>query len=105
MFLSTIVSVDIGCLINSTHQVSSPTFSPCEEHALHDPAAIFRHTQMNEQGWFTGRDGELLFWVPSDLRYAFFLPGNRMVFPRGVEVDVSRMAHGDEWYKVHNLDC
>jgi len=60
---------------------------------------------MNEQGWFTGHDGELLFWVPSDLRYTFFFPRNRMVFPRGVEVDVSRMAHGGEWYKVNEFDC
>ncbi|KAF8342414.1 WD40 repeat-like protein [Amanita rubescens] len=86
-------------------KVSSPTFSSCKEHALHDPAGIFQHTKMNGQGWFTGRDGELLFWVPPNLRHAFFLPGNRMVIPRGVEVDVSRMALGDEWYKVNDIDC
>ena len=103
MFLFTILYL---LILNaySTHQVSSPTFSSCKEHALHDPAGIFRHTEMNGQGWLTGRDGELLFWVPLDLRYGFFLPGNRMVFPRGVEVDVSCMAHGDEWYKVNDID-
>ena len=60
---------------------------------------------MNGQGWITGGGGELLFWVPPDLRYAFFLPGNKWVIPRGVEVDVSCMAHGDQWYKVNDIDC
>ena len=94
-------------MINSAPQVSSPTFSSFKEHALHDPAGIFRHTVMNGQGWFTGHDDELLFWVPPVLRYTFFLPGNRMVFPRGlgVEIDVSCMAHGGGWSKVNDIGC
>ena len=94
-------------MINSTHQVSSPTFSSSQDHALNDPAGIFQRTTLNGQGWFTqaGCDGELLFWVPLDLRSTLFLPGNRMVPPREVEIDVSHMAHGDQWYKVNDIDC
>ena len=60
---------------------------------------------MNGQGWFTGRDGELLFWVPPDLRHALFFPGNKMVIPRGMDIDFSGMIHGDEWYKINDIDC
>ena len=59
---------------------------------------------MNDQGWFTGRDGELLFWLPPNLRQAFFLPGNRKVFPRGAEVDASEMLHGDGWHNIYVED-
>ena len=59
---------------------------------------------MNKQGWFTGRNGELLFWVPPHLRLAFFLPGNTVVFPRGAEVDVSKMVHGDKWHNMYIED-
>jgi hypothetical protein len=85
-------------------QISSPTFSSDKEHALRDPAGDFQNTHMNEQGWFTGRDGELLFWVPPHLRHTLFLPGNTMVFPRGAEVDVSKMIHGGEWHDVYVED-
>ena len=94
-------------MINQKHQISIPNFSPHKEHALRDHAGIFRHTEMNDQGWFTGRDGELLFWLPPKLRYAFFLPGNKRVFPRGPEVDASKMLHGDGWHNIYveDVDC
>lgn len=90
---------------HSIRQVSSSNFSSREEHALYDPTGIFRYIMFNEQGWLTGRDGELLFWAPPDLRHVLFLPGSRMVIPRGLEIDASHMAHGDEWHKVNDIDC
>jgi hypothetical protein len=85
---------------HDTHQAFSANFSSYKGYALHDPAALFYNTTMDHRGWFTGHNGALLFWVPVDLRYIFFCPGNQMVLPRGVELDVSKMVHGEEWHKV-----
>jgi WD40 repeat protein len=49
-------------------------------------------------GWMMGPDRRLLFWVPPASRYAFYTPRTSLVIPRGgVELDLSRMAHGTRW--------
>ncbi|KAG1864452.1 hypothetical protein C8R48DRAFT_706663 [Suillus tomentosus] len=45
-----------------------------------------------------GPNRRLLFWVPPASRKPFYNPRTVLVAPRGgVELDLSRMAHGSRW--------
>ncbi|KAG2089317.1 uncharacterized protein F5147DRAFT_587190, partial [Suillus discolor] len=53
---------------------------------------------LQPDGWVMGPNYQLLFWVPPASRCPFYFPGTVMVVPRGgVELDLSRMAHGMRW--------
>ncbi|KAG1789754.1 uncharacterized protein HD556DRAFT_1243384, partial [Suillus plorans] len=53
---------------------------------------------LRPDGWMMGPNHQLIFWVPPASRHPFYSPGTAMVIPRGgVELDLSRMAHGTRW--------
>jgi len=56
---------------------------------------------MDDRGWFTGENGQLLFWIPPYLRPRFPHPPTRLVIPSSPELDVSQMVHGDRWHEVY----
>jgi len=56
---------------------------------------------MNPLGWFTGPNGEFLFWVPPYLRPCSLITNSMLVIP-GPWVDVSRLIHGSEWHKIRD---
>ncbi|KAG2087914.1 uncharacterized protein F5147DRAFT_789730, partial [Suillus discolor] len=60
-----------------------------------DPSSTFNC--LEEDGWMVGPNCWLLFWVPPASRKPFYRPRTAFVIPRGVELDLSCMAHGSHW--------
>ncbi|KAI9460067.1 WD40-repeat-containing domain protein [Boletus coccyginus] len=91
------------------HQLHHVRFSPSTHHALHDPPRVDSTIdradpiRVGEEGWVevVGARRYLLFWVPVHWRNTLchYPPANVMVIPRGVEFDLSKMAHGNSWEK------
>ncbi|KAG2362423.1 hypothetical protein BDR07DRAFT_1406885 [Suillus spraguei] len=52
-----------------------------------------------DSGWVVGPKRRLLFWVPPASRLSFLSPGTILVIPRGAELDLSHMTHGQHWRK------
>ncbi|KAG1894943.1 uncharacterized protein F5891DRAFT_700958 [Suillus fuscotomentosus] len=53
---------------------------------------------LQADGWITGPNHRLLFWVPPSSRRGLHTPWTVLVIPRGYpELDLSRMAHGTRW--------
>lgn len=90
-----------------THQLHHVRFSPSTHHALHDPPSVDSMIdradpiRVGEEGWVevVGARRYLLFWVPVHWRNTLwhYPPANVMTIPRGVEFDLSEMAHGSSW--------
>ncbi|KAF8954593.1 hypothetical protein BDZ97DRAFT_1864426 [Flammula alnicola] len=53
---------------------------------------------MRSDGWIVGPQDRLLFWVPPSYRPRFYLPRVMLTIPKGIQLDVSRMAHGGSWH-------
>ncbi|KAG2748431.1 hypothetical protein P692DRAFT_20733605, partial [Suillus brevipes Sb2] len=74
-------------------------------HALPNPAELLEGSHhesdstpvLLDDGWVAGADRRLLFWVPPASRRPFYYPGVALVIPSGLEIDLSRMAHGEHW--------
>ncbi|KIK44916.1 hypothetical protein CY34DRAFT_78924, partial [Suillus luteus UH-Slu-Lm8-n1] len=76
------------------------------EHALPNPAELlegFHHKPstpvlLKDDGWMVAPDRQLLFWVPpASQKEPFYTSGTVLVIPSGLEIDMSRMAHGEHW--------
>ncbi|KAG2753677.1 WD40 repeat-like protein, partial [Suillus brevipes Sb2] len=51
-----------------------------------------------QNGWMMGADGGLLFWVPYPTRdQPFHSTGTIFAIPSGLDIDLSRMSHGERW--------
>ncbi|KAG2030224.1 hypothetical protein BDR03DRAFT_974800, partial [Suillus americanus] len=83
-------------------------FSPNSIHALrdtyqltegasHDDRSSTPFVLNDNSGWVVGPKNQLLFWVPPASRYSFSSPRTLLVMPRGPELDLSRMTHGQHW--------
>ncbi|KAG2743969.1 WD40 repeat-like protein, partial [Suillus brevipes Sb2] len=86
---------------------------PLQQCAVSDPSAfsdehctttMTLNTSNNHpisfSGWVVGPKHQLLFWVPPASRFPFYNPATILVMPRGgPELDLSRMAHGQDWQK------
>ncbi|KIK11386.1 hypothetical protein PISMIDRAFT_651803 [Pisolithus microcarpus 441] len=57
--------------------------------------------KLQDDGWMKGPQGRLMLWIPPALRVPFYSMLNTAVMPRGccMELDLSQMAHGKEWWK------
>ncbi|KIK19769.1 hypothetical protein PISMIDRAFT_682788 [Pisolithus microcarpus 441] len=62
---------------------------------------LMQPAKLQPDGWIRGPRGELLLWIPPALRNPFYSIWTTLVIPRGccVELDLSPMAHGREWWK------
>ncbi|KAG2144690.1 uncharacterized protein EDB93DRAFT_1152786 [Suillus bovinus] len=89
-------------------------FSSSLEHVLSNPADLLEPTShhnsnstpffLRADGWITGPDHQLLFWVPPASRHAFYNPCTSLVIPRGYpELDLSRMVHGIHWSSCRDV--
>ncbi|KAG2060372.1 hypothetical protein BDR06DRAFT_1002873 [Suillus hirtellus] len=91
----------------STDTRNNPTicFASSLEHALQKPAELLEaasHLDSTpvwlKDGWMVGAYGRLLFWVPpASQEQPFHYLGTTLVIPGGLEIDLSRMAHGEDW--------
>ncbi|KAG1813787.1 hypothetical protein EV424DRAFT_1415585 [Suillus variegatus] len=80
-------------------------FASSLEHALQNPDELLESTShlnsthvMLNGGWMKGTSHRLLFWVPPASReQPFYSPGTALIIPSGQEIDLSRMAHGEDW--------
>ncbi|KAG2153456.1 uncharacterized protein EDB93DRAFT_1135027 [Suillus bovinus] len=83
------------------------SFSSNLKHALPNPSDLLEPPShdsdstpflLQADGWMTGPNHRLLFWVPPTSRHAFYTPWTSLVIPTGYpELDLSRMAHGTHW--------
>ncbi|KAG6328121.1 hypothetical protein ID866_10969 [Astraeus odoratus] len=87
-------------------------FSSNSAHALCNASDLFEGINIEYQdyrdliecdadGWVVGPRGRLLFWVPGYFHGKLYTPRNRLVIPKGPELDLSQMVHGDEWGKCY----
>ncbi|KAG2042072.1 hypothetical protein BDR03DRAFT_1006513 [Suillus americanus] len=95
-------------------------FSSSLEHALHNPAEPLEGTShhdlnstpvllkvdvsLEDGGWMVEPNRRLLFWVPpASQREPFYSPGTALLIPSGLEIDLSRMAHGEHWSNCRDV--
>ncbi|KIK38463.1 hypothetical protein CY34DRAFT_392632 [Suillus luteus UH-Slu-Lm8-n1] len=91
----------------SLHRHRTICFSSSLEHALQNSAELLETTShvfnptglgVPKDGWMVGADRRLLFWVPPPTREKpLYHPGTVFVIPSGLEIDLSRMSHGEHW--------
>ncbi|KAF7967810.1 hypothetical protein HWV62_32965 [Athelia sp. TMB] len=62
-----------------------------------------RLSQLQEDGWMVNPDGDLLFYVPPDLREGLCWPHETAVInvKQMTHLDVSQFAHGADWAQCH----
>ncbi|KAG2136357.1 uncharacterized protein EDB93DRAFT_785679 [Suillus bovinus] len=101
-----------SCIPHPTAAIPTPhttnddliSFSSNPKHVLCDTAELLAGTHHEDHtfvlggdGWVSGPNDQLLFWVPPASRDSFYNPRTALVIPRGVELDLSLMAHGTHW--------
>ncbi|KAG2353383.1 hypothetical protein BDR07DRAFT_1433503 [Suillus spraguei] len=97
MTLNTLDNPFISFSSNSIHSLCDT--SELTEGASHDDRSSTPFVLNVDSGWVVGPKRRLLFWVPPAARYSFWSPGTVLVLPRGPELDLSRMAHGQHWQR------
>ncbi|KAF7987125.1 hypothetical protein HWV62_333 [Athelia sp. TMB] len=61
-----------------------------------------RLSQLQEDGWIVNPGGDLLFYVPPDLREGLCWPhGTAVINKQMTHLDVSQFAHGLDWAQCH----
>ncbi|KIK34100.1 hypothetical protein CY34DRAFT_658933, partial [Suillus luteus UH-Slu-Lm8-n1] len=92
---------------SSLHRRRAICFASSLERALQNPAEVLETTShefnstglvVSKDGWMVGAGRRLLFWVPPPTREKpLYHPGTVFVIPSGLEIDLSRMSHGEHW--------
>ena len=92
-------------------------FSSSIDHALHNPHNLFLDLSDNmiehcrdlihlqDDGLIVGLNKKTLLWIPSISYHSsfYYTPWTRQVILRGTpELDLSRMAHGSDWWKCYS---
>ncbi|KIK34723.1 hypothetical protein CY34DRAFT_17519 [Suillus luteus UH-Slu-Lm8-n1] len=88
------------------------SFSSNSTHALCNTTELLAGVRHNDRrltvavpeddGWMMGPNRRLLFWVPPASRKSFYNSWTELVLPRGgLELDLSRMAHGTRWQQCY----
>jgi hypothetical protein len=82
-------------------------FASSLKYALPNPSELLKGSRhesnstpvvLEDDGWMVGVDRRLLFWVPpTSQQEPLYTPGTVLVIPSGLEIDLSRMAHGEHW--------
>ncbi|KAG2032878.1 hypothetical protein BDR03DRAFT_873117, partial [Suillus americanus] len=90
-----------GSQDSAVRLLNAATGQQFQEHTeFHSPAV---HVSLEADGWMVGPDRRLLFWVPPASRQQpLYYPGTVWVIPNGLELDLSRMAHGEQWWKCRD---
>ncbi|KAG1802941.1 uncharacterized protein HD556DRAFT_1333270 [Suillus plorans] len=104
-----------SCIPHPTAAIATPntanddfiSFSSNSAHALCDTAELLAGTSHDDHtfllgadGWVSGPNKQLLFWVPPGSREPFYNSRTALVIPRGgVELDFRHMTHGTRWQR------
>ncbi|KAG1815930.1 WD40-repeat-containing domain protein [Suillus subaureus] len=87
---------------NSIHALRNT--SELTDGASHDDRSSNPFVLNVNSGWVAGPKHRLLFWVPPASRHPFYNPVTTLVIPRGgLELDLSRMVHGQHWQKCREV--
>ena len=79
---------------NPTHALcSTPSFLP-ESYTSSLKVSDLIPTK---ERWIVGPEGRLLLWIPSYFPSIMYVPGNTLVIPNGVQLDLSHFSHGTSW--------
>ncbi|KAG2159240.1 uncharacterized protein EDB93DRAFT_1114570 [Suillus bovinus] len=97
-------------MLTNTQNNRTICFASSLEHALQNPAQLLQdtpHVNPNpvslEDGWMVGAHRQLLFWVPPASRKPFYSLGTVFVMPSGLDIDLSRMPHGEHWSNCRDV--
>ncbi|KAG2335673.1 WD40 repeat-like protein [Suillus weaverae] len=82
---------------NSIHALRNT--SELTEGASHDDRSSTHFLLNHDSGWMVGPKHRLLFWVLPAPRHPFYSPQTALMIPRGPELYLSRIAHGQHWQK------
>jgi len=50
-----------------------------------------------KERWIVGPEGRLLLWIPSYFPSIMYAPGNTLVIPDALQLDLSHFSHGTSW--------
>ena len=63
-----------------------------------EPGPFATNSPLDDDGWVTMPDGELIFWVPPDNRLGLMRPGTLKVLGAAeTRIDVKNFVHGVDW--------
>ncbi|KIN98755.1 hypothetical protein M404DRAFT_827987 [Pisolithus tinctorius Marx 270] len=79
--------------------------NPLVDGFMQQNAVLGAVVKLHDDGWIKGPKGQLLLWIPPTLRSPFYSMGTNIVIPRGccIELDLSQMVHGKEWFKCFHF--
>jgi len=84
----------IVCLSsNPTHALCSTSFVPDSYISSLDTSDLIP----TEERWIVGPEGRLLLWIPSYFPSIMYAPGNTLVIPDALQLDLSHFSHGTSW--------
>ncbi|KAH9942087.1 hypothetical protein B0H21DRAFT_751090 [Amylocystis lapponica] len=103
------------CVINSSYIIgtkssaitsttSNQDTSTVQHMLVHPNNIEFDHSSiLGDDGWMSGRNGELLFWVPPHAHRGLMWPHNSAIMGlQGVRLDMSHFFHGTSWQKCYD---
>ncbi|KAG2105116.1 uncharacterized protein F5147DRAFT_614933 [Suillus discolor] len=99
-------------MFTNTRNNPSICFASSLEYALQNPAELLEDTSYlhatpakpADDGWMVvGAYHRLLFWIPPASRQTFYNPRTVLVMPSGLDIDLSRMAHGEDWSNCRDV--
>jgi hypothetical protein len=89
--------------LNLTPVVLEDDVSQEDDTSQEDDAQQEDGVSLEIDGWMVGPHRQLLFWVPlASRRDPFYYHGTVLVIPSGLEIDMSRMTHGEHWSNCRN---
>ncbi|KAG2150642.1 uncharacterized protein EDB93DRAFT_1327917 [Suillus bovinus] len=100
-------------MLTNTWNYRTICFPSRLEYALQNSAELLEGTShvkttpvvLEDDGWMVGAYRRLLFWVPPASREnPFYSLGTVLAIPPlGLDIDLSRMAHGEHWSNCRDL--
>ena len=91
-----------------THSQPIVCFSSNPTHALRSTTSFLPESYMSsltfydliptKERWIVGPQGHLLLWIPSYFPSRIYVPGNTLVIPNALHLDLSHFLHGTSWH-------
>ncbi|KAF7974185.1 hypothetical protein HWV62_13223 [Athelia sp. TMB] len=103
----TIHIFDVSTLIALPKQAESPSSHPQEPggNEVRVSDGFTQSSRLLASGWMTNRAGDLLFYIPPELRAGLWWPDDTTVITtastRATKLDASRFVHGEDWARSH----
>ncbi|KAL5512562.1 hypothetical protein ACEPAG_3215 [Sanghuangporus baumii] len=98
-------------------EVNSSELKPSASHVKHtnislrdrssriEKESIISNWTLSEDGWALGPGGELLAWIPEDMRSTLYQARNTVIMGQGfsTKLDLANSPLGEEWWKGFHL--